>query len=106
MSVEQYRHLRVGVWAVRPRGEYGGVGEVESKPIGESLKGKEPSFGYADVDGGEVEGVVKAVDAAEKGEMFENGKDVDGVGRVDVGVSGRSFGWSSGDMPREVGVRG
>lgn len=106
MSVEQYRHLRVGVWALRPRGEYGGVGEVESKPMGESLRGKKPSFGYADVDGGEVEGVVKAVDGEEKGEMFENGEDVDGVGRVNVGVSGRSFGWSSGDIPREVGVRG
>lgn len=105
MSVEQYKHLKVGVWALRPRGEYGGVADNE-KSTGESFSGNEPSFGYAEVCGGDVLGVVKAVEAAEKGDRFENGEDVDGVGRVEVGVSGRSFGWSSGDMPGLAGSCG
>lgn len=81
----------MGVWALRPRGEYGGVGDNEES-TGELIGWNDPSFGYADVDSGDVDGVVKAVEAAETGEMFEKGDDVDGVGRVEVGVSGRSFG--------------
>ena len=105
MSVEQYRHLKVGVWASRPTGECGDVEDNEKSP-GEILSWNDSSFGYADVDGGDVDGVVKAVEAADKGEMFEKGDDVDGVGRVEVGVSGRSFGWSSENMPGLAGCRG
>lgn len=69
------------------------------KSTGESFSGNAPSFGYAEMDDGDVLGVVRAVEAAEKGDRFENGEDVDGVGRLEVGVRGRSFGWISGDMP-------